>query len=316
MIKDLVYYIKKFTQLRVDRATGIAPNKPILLLSVIDLISQEQITENKIAFSAELIATFFELWSHLELVRYPDMAMPFYHLQGDNFWHFKMNLGYELLMESKVKIRTPRLIKELVEYAYFDEELWELLLLKEQRSILVDTLLDVWFKERQQELKSLMQVNVFAELEVKIRRDGGKVYTPEELKDEQKAIVRDGAFRKAIVSTYNHSCAFCGLKILNTRHQNIVDGCHIKPFSQFYDDRINNGISFCKNHHWGFDRFWFTIDNNFKIVIANNLLESSPNAKTLADFNEESIVLPAQRKNYPRPDALEWHQQEFYKVNR
>jgi putative restriction endonuclease len=267
MIKNLGYYVQKFTHLRVDRATGVAPNKPILLLSAIESIAQGQITANRITFSAELIATFFELWSYLEPTRSPDMALPFYHLQGDKFWHFKMLIGYDLLASSKVKIRTPKMIRASVDYAYFDEELWELLIVEESRTILIDTLLNVWFKERQQELKKLMQVNVLAELEAKICRNGGKVYTPEELKDEQKTIVRDGAFRKAVVSTYNHSCAFCGLRILNTRHQNIVDGCHIKPFSQFYDDRINNGISFCKNHHWGFDRFWFTIDDDFKIVI-------------------------------------------------
>jgi putative restriction endonuclease len=37
MTKNLDYYAKKFATLRVSRSKGIAPNKPILLLSVIEL---------------------------------------------------------------------------------------------------------------------------------------------------------------------------------------------------------------------------------------------------------------------------------------
>ncbi|MBD2156149.1 HNH endonuclease [Leptolyngbya sp. FACHB-16] len=47
---------------------------------------------------------------------------------------------------------------------------------------------------------------------------------------------------------------FCRLKIISSDSQNIVDGGHIKPFSQFRDDRFQNGLALCKNHHWACDR--------------------------------------------------------------
>ena len=56
-LEALVYYSKKFERLRVDRAHGVAPHKPILLLSVIEQIRREIITENKIYLSSELIQT-------------------------------------------------------------------------------------------------------------------------------------------------------------------------------------------------------------------------------------------------------------------
>ena len=37
-------YVYKFKNLRVDRAHGAAPNKPVLLLALIELIEQEQIS--------------------------------------------------------------------------------------------------------------------------------------------------------------------------------------------------------------------------------------------------------------------------------
>ena len=54
--------------------------------------------------------------------------------------------------------------------------------------------------------------------------------------------MRDAAFRRVVVSVYEYRCALCGLQVLNSLDQNIVDGAHIQPFSQFYDDRIDNGL--------------------------------------------------------------------------
>jgi putative restriction endonuclease len=146
-----------------------------------------------------------------------------------------------------------------------------------------------------------------------LQQQGGKIYQPEELETEteEKAIVRDGAFRKIVVASYEYRCAFCGLQILNLLGQNIVDGAHIKPFSLFRDDRIDNGLSLCKNHHWAFDRFWFSINDDYSIVVSEDLREDSPHAKPMQEFRGESIRLPAQECYYPRLDALQWHRQEF-----
>lgn len=318
MTKDIGYYIKKFSPKSIVGKVGLnvspgAPNKPILLLSVIEMITTGQITRNQISFNAELIATFLKLWSHLEPVRKPDIGMPFYHLINDKFWHYQMKPGFEGLTKAKVKITTPSIIRETVEYAYLDNELWLLLQSESDRSVLTRTLIDSWFKERTQDIEPLLQINAFAELQDQLQRSGGKVYQPEELKDEQTTIVRDAAFRKIVVSTYNYRCAFCGLKILDSLGQNIVDGSHIKPFSQFYDDRINNGLSLCKNHHWAFDRFWFTVNDDYTIVVSDNLVEESPHARSMKEFHGASLLaLPDRQQHRPRLDALQWHRETFW----
>lgn len=316
MPKNLPYYCKSFSPRSKSNPTGLnvspgAPNKPILLLSVIEMIITGQITRNQIPFNAELIATFLKLWSHLEPVRKPDIGLPFYHLTSDRFWHYKMKPGFEGLIKAKVKIRTPSTIRETVEYAYLDDELWSLLQNESERTVLTHTLINSWFSDKTQDIEPLLKVNAFAELQDQLQRTGGKVYQPEELEDEQAVIVRDGAFRKIVVSTYNQRCAFCGLQILDSLGQNIVDGAHIKPFSQFYDDRIDNGLSLCKNHHWAFDRFWFSINDDYTIVVSENLREDSPNAKPMREFNGDRIILPTQEQYYPRLDAIRWHRGEF-----
>lgn len=313
MAKGLSYYCNKFAKLNVSRSSGIAPNKPILLLSVIELISQGQIRHNQIILSAELIATFLNLWSHLEPVRKPDIGLPFFHLKGDKFWHHKPKPGFEAVIASGVKIRSVGLLRETVQYAYFDEELFDLLREEDSRSALIDVLIHTWFSDKTQEIERLIQVDAFGELQERLRSQGGKVYQPEELEDEQTSIVRDAAFRKIVVSVYEYRCALCGLQILNSLGQNIVDGAHIKPFSQFYDDRINNGLSLCKNHHWAFDRFWFTLNDDYTVIVADDLREDSPHATPIKAFQNQSIILPPHKQYYPRQDALQWHRQAFLK---
>ena len=275
------------------------------------MISQGLLRNNEIPLSGELIATFLNLWSHLEPIRNPDIGLPFYHLISDRFWHYQMKPGFELLLTTKAQIRTPHTIRQTVDYAYLDPELWSLLQNAETRNVLTHVLIDKWFPNKSQQIQELLQVNVFGELEEELRSQGGKVYDPAELEDEQISIVRDTAFRKIVVSTYNYRCAFCGVQVLDTVGQNIVDGSHIKPFSQFYDDRINNGISLCKNHHWAFDRFWFTLDDDYTVIVDDKLKEQSPNAKPIREFRGDRIILPSQQQYYPRLDALEWHRQEF-----
>ncbi|NJO93292.1 MAG: HNH endonuclease [Hydrococcus sp. RM1_1_31] len=323
MIKDITYYRRKFSPrsasnkigLGVSRSAGVAPNKPVLLLSVIELIQRGQIQHNRIYLSPELIATFLKLWSDLDIHREANIGLPFFHLKSDGFWHFKANSGFEFVesQKSKVKVRTVSSLNQAVQYAYLDPELFALLSDPTFRADLTYVLVNSWFSGQTQQIERSLSVDAFEVLSERLLRTGGKVYRREEVEseDEQTAIVRDGAFRRIITSVYGYRCAFCGLQIFNAL-ENIVDGAHIKPFSQFYDDQINNGLSLCKNHHWAFDRFWFTINDNYTIQIAEGLREDSPNATPMKTFQGQAILLPTNELYYPRLDALAWHRQAFF----
>lgn len=312
---NLNYYASKFTKLRVDRAHGsIAPHKPILLLAVIELIEQSLLRHNQIPISAELIAAFLKLWQQLGSTAHKaDIGMPFFHLRSDGFWHFKPNPGFEALLSSPgTRVRKVNALRQVVEYAYLDGELFELLQQPTSRNLLTNTLLNTWFADKTQQLQEVLRINAFAEFQEELLATGGKVYEESVFKDETKTVVRDATFRKVIISVYEYRCAFCKLQILNCLGQNIVDGAHIKPFSQFYDDRIDNGISLCKNHHWAFDKGWFSISDNFTILVKDDLREEAPNSKPMQQFNGDRIRLPDQEQYYPRLEALRWHRQHVF----
>lgn len=311
--KNLAYYCKRFSELNVSssRERGKANYKPILLLTVIDLISQGLIQDNQIPVSNELIDTFNKYWDILGSTHYKGGGLyyPFIHLQSEGFWHITYKAGW-----NGPKPKTNNKLKEAVEYTRLDDKLFNLLQEQTSRTELIDTLVAVWFSGSQKELEDIVQINQnFEDYNDKSIEDSSPVdnYPKFILR---KSPVRKAVFRKAVVHTYNYKCVFCKLKVTRTLNQSIVDGAHIKPFSQFYDDKINNGISLCKNHHWAFDMGWFSIDDEYRILVAHDLQEESPNARPMQDFRNEQIILPNSEKHFPSLEALHWHRINVFRA--
>lgn len=145
-IETLRYYAGKFERLRVDRAHGIAPHKPILLLSVIEQIRKGIITKNQIYLSPEIIQTFLKYWNHLgSPIHNSDISRPFFHMKSGKFWHLWANSGYEKIVFSKIKLKTFAEVQRTVKYAYLDEELFEVLQKPLARASLVTVLVARWF---------------------------------------------------------------------------------------------------------------------------------------------------------------------------
>ncbi len=63
MNEALNKYVKKFRKLRVDRSHGVAPHKPILLLSIIQAYELSILIDEHIYISTELVALFKNNWS-------------------------------------------------------------------------------------------------------------------------------------------------------------------------------------------------------------------------------------------------------------
>jgi putative restriction endonuclease len=308
--KNLDYYAKKFVKLRVDRARGIAPHKPILLLAVIELFAQGKITRNRIYLSPELIATFLKYWSNLGSdTHHSNIALPFFHLTSEKFWFLAPNPGFEATIASRVKIRSLQALQDAVSYAYLDQELFDLLCDAQARDYLMTVLIQTWFTQQSDQVENLYSVDEFEAIQLRLFERGGAVYQVDDLKDSDRAFVRNAAFRRIVVSLYEQRCAFCHLKIISVDNQNIVDGAHIKPFSEFRDDRFENGLALCKNHHWAFDHGWFSISDDYRILIPRDRITEEPpeDAKTMREFHNESIFLPQREAYYPSLEALHWH---------
>lgn len=307
---SLAYYCQRFSALKVSstKQRGNAHYKPILLLAVIDLIAQGIIKENKIYVEDILLENFNKYWVIIaEDSSYKGgLHYPFMHLQSEGFWHIKFSSDFKGLQP-----KTLNQLKKSVEYASFDSNLFALLQDSQYCQVLIDHLVANWFGESQKSLELILTLNKNFEQEEK---KDVKIFNSEDLPrwSMRKSAIRNAFFRKSLVQIYDYSCAICELKVIKNINQNIVDGAHIKPFSIFYDSSINNGICFCKNHHWAFDMGWFTIDDDYKIIVTSDLQEKSPNAQPLRYFSGKSMILPPNEEYLPSCESLQWHRQNVF----
>ena len=141
---DIQKYINQFSHLSVKIENGEKkPNKAIMLLSVIDLIRCNYIVDNKIYITPALEATFLRNWSLYVNHYKPSCWIPFWHLKNESFWHFKpiISLAFINTLAKPGETASLGRMKSAIQYAYLDEELYQMLKIKDTRDLLVSTLL-------------------------------------------------------------------------------------------------------------------------------------------------------------------------------
>ena len=313
--KNLAYYRNCFSQINVgkNKQGGDALNQPIMLLSVIELITQGLLKENNITISDELINTFKKYWSVLtsDSFKGVNFAIPFFHLKNrePKFWYVKFSEQYE-----GGRAQTINTLKRDVDSAKLDEELFNLLQDTNARQELIDILISSWFSSNKKQIEDVLTINESLQDSTWDKLDSSESVNTDGLPKMylKKSLFREVFFRKSVVHLYDYRCAFCRLKVTRSLSQSIVDGAHIKPFSEFYDNRVDNGLSLCKNHHWAFDRGWFAVDDRYQIIVASDLQEDSPHPRLMKEFHGELILLPNSEQYYPRKDALQWHRKNVF----
>jgi putative restriction endonuclease len=321
MEKNLAYYASKLRGLRVNTNKGVTPYQPLLLLAVMELIGQKYIIENKIYLTPELISIFVKYRSQLSPSHYQaDLSQPFFFMSKINepFWHLKPKLGQEAVLNSGTRLNTIPLLRRNIEYAYLDIELFDYLQSPLSRNSLISVLVEKWFADQPSRIEKLMGVNPFQKFSYLQSEEHRQLPLASELDAvkpyEAIETVRDATFRRNIVKLYDNRCAFCQLRIIAGDETNIVDGAHIKPFSKFKDDSYTNGISLCKNHHWAFDHGWFSLNQEYRILIRENWIsEDAPsNIKAMSEYHLENIFLPHDEEFLPDQNALAWHRENWH----
>lgn len=319
---SLSHYIQCLKKLKIDKAHGIAPHKPILILSIIQLIENGVIQSNKIYITSNLVAVFKSNWSLLVTTKHlPIFALPFYHLKSENFWKLHAKAGYEKTLELKGILRSFNNLNTAVEYAEIDTELFELLKNKENRDILRFVLLDKYFPGKNYDLTSGDSRNDYLKIiSNEILEENPKDYRKKigEFKQrmdsenyEEEIFLRGNTFKIEIPKIYNNTCCISKLRIDATISVSMIDACHIIPFSESNDDTISNGITLCPNLHRAFDRGLITIDNNYRVIVSRYFSESEMSPYQIKIFNGKEIILPNNPKYYPSLENFANHRAKF-----
>lgn len=149
---DIAKYIQAFLSLNINEYKGEkAPHKPLLLLSIIQLMEDGVIVENKIPPVQAVKLKYEFLWDKYILhdTSYTKAVWtPYWHLFSEPFLHFKA-IGKQtsvdaLIEDSKGQTASIGKIRSVIEYAYFDEELFKILQQDSFRNLLKNLLIDTY----------------------------------------------------------------------------------------------------------------------------------------------------------------------------
>src|SRR5690606_22893691 len=79
---------------------------------------------------------------------------------------------------------------------------------------------------------------------------------------------RCSIFKNEVPKIYKYTCAISRLNITTTSDIQMIDACHIEPWSSTKNDTIQNGITLTPTLHRAFDRHLISIDENYRVVVS------------------------------------------------
>jgi len=320
VLDPLQKYLSGFERLRIDRAHGIAPHKPILLLSVLQTFQTGLNNTQRIYITPELVALFKANWSLLVTSNFDcRFALPFYHLINDKFWKIVPKLGFENILQLKTSMRSFANLNAAVDCAIIEDDLLTLMTDQKSNVILQQFLLDEYFPNSKSNFSnsSSGQQMLFDDIENKILNEPSVEYRQEikklmQQQNEEEVFLRGSIFKREIPKIYNNTCCVSGMRIDATISISMVDACHIIPFSVSYDDTITNGIALCPNLHRAFDRGLIAIDEDYKVVVSKSFKEEENNYSIRA-FESKTINLPTKENYFPTTNNFLWHFKNIFK---
>jgi len=125
----LIYYENQFSKLRTNRRDGqVSPHKIVMMFAVLDLFEKNKITHNRIYFDMLLKDAFSYHFNQLAGVGDRNNPhLPYFHLRSSGFWHLSVRPGKQEVYDQLTTASGTGIIDECIQYAYLDDELFELL---------------------------------------------------------------------------------------------------------------------------------------------------------------------------------------------
>ena len=122
--------------------------------------------------------------------------------------------------------------------------------------------------------------------------------------------LHQASFREAVISAYQHKCAFSGLP-----EQRLLDAAHIisDRDEEFGQPVVPNGLPLTKIHHAAFDKHLIGLDPDFQLHVSERLLElrDGPLLEALKQLDGKKILLPKREQDQPDQDRLAQRFEEF-----
>ncbi len=296
MVAGCERWIEVAAKLKVDRSRGIAPHKPLLLLVIAGLVEEGKLTEIVLPLTGELTFRFLAFWkaiAHRRLQR-PDIRLPFFHLHSDGCWTPLDDAG------KPTTERRRAVVAKL--HADFHACLHDPAFRKQLRRILIAR----YFTDAGERAALYDLAGLPVPPDDVVTADA-KLY------EESRQRGREARFRLSVVPAYDYTCALTGYRCVTVDAGSIVDAAHIHQFADSRNNDVRNGIALSKNAHWMFDAGLWSLDDNYRVIVAANRFDEAGSAafllKRMAGWQ---VRLPGNREYWPDKTHLAWHRERMF----
>ncbi len=119
--------------------------------------------------------------------------------------------------------------------------------------------------------------------------------------------VRDRLFREQILTAYNKTCAFTGMRFINGGGRAEVQAAHIKAVANDGPDLLSNGIALSGTIHWMFDRGLLALSDDYKILVSRKVNNISEVDRLLV--RDRQALLPENQNHHPDKRYIAWHRE-------
>ena len=120
------------------------------------------------------------------------------------------------------------------------------------------------------------------------------------------ALFNASTFRDFVMVGYNNLCAITGTVIKYDTYMNL-EAAHIKPRSHGGLFLPNNGIALCRDLHWAFDKGFFTLNNNYEVIV-----HPKTTSDYLRTFDGKQVRLPNDPFFRPDFNNIHYHNDSVY----
>ena len=221
MNHDFQTYLYTFTHLkRGVTKYGLAPHKPILLLTLLELMDKGLVLNNQFEVDVDLVGLFQENWRLLvHTAHQPDFTQPFYYLQSDkvkgqSFWTLHPYPGFQI----NAHIKSVQVLSDTVAYGALTPELFQTLLQPENLAAARDAVLANYFSENRADYYRHKQLNdgFYHEVQSLVLNTPETQYKEVSITTEEDVFVRSGLFKRYIPQLYQDTCAMTGMRMRST----------------------------------------------------------------------------------------------------
>lgn len=273
---------------RSKGSKGLAPNKPLLLLSIIDLVEAGKVGVNGLIIKDAELVLRFRSYSPICVKRRGnkiDLDLPFRHLASDGIY---TPVG----KDEREVILNPEFLALLSEPSFR----------LKVRKVLVST----YFPANEQVgLCNALNISTLTSSEIaEIKEDA----------DEYKIQVtrgRDARFAVQVISGYHFTCALTGYRLNSDSGFNLLEAAHIQAHSKRGPDVPENGLALTPTAHEMLDAFLWTVSDDFKVIVPEKRFKESVSLGgehfKLGDRHGRKLCFHGQSHLRPAREYLKWH---------